>query len=117
MVVCPSEAEAPARPAAPHFSCVGGNRDGKRSCSVRVETSLLIRALRGLWMFKSSWSRVLVAGTGLMTGAAILLSGCSSTGAPQASGGKKGQKGGMALSVSVAIAKAETRDLPVYLSV
>jgi membrane fusion protein, multidrug efflux system len=67
-------------------------------------------------MFKSSWCRMLVAGTGLMTGATILLSGCGSTGAPQASGGKKGQKGGMAQSVSVAVAKAETRDLPVYLS-
>src|SRR5262245_28336629 len=67
-------------------------------------------------MFKSSWCRMLAAGTGLMAGATILLSGCGSTGAPQASGGKKGQKGGMAQSVSVAVAKAETRDLPVYLS-
>src|SRR5262249_12680635 len=68
-------------------------------------------------MFKSSRCRMLVAGTVLMAAAAILWSGCSSTGAPQASGGgKKGQKGGMALSVSVAVAKAETRDLPVYLS-
>src|SRR5215510_15036837 len=68
-------------------------------------------------MFKSSRCRMLVAGTGLMAAAAIFWSGCSSTGAPQASGGgKKGQKGGMALSVSVAVAKVETRDLPVYLS-
>src|SRR5215471_5698944 len=67
-------------------------------------------------MFKSSRCRMLAAGTGLMAGATILLSGCGSTGAPQASGGKKGQKGGMAQSVSVAVAKAETRDLPVYLS-
>jgi multidrug efflux system membrane fusion protein len=60
---------------------------------------------------------MLVAGTGLMAAAALSLSGCSSTGAPQASGGgKKGQKGGMAQSVSVAVAKAETRDLPVYLN-
>src|SRR5215831_12669760 len=67
-------------------------------------------------MFKSSWCRMLVAGTVLMAGATILLSGCSSTGAPQASGGKKGQRGGMGQSVSVAVARAETRDLPVYLS-
>ena len=58
---------------------------------------------------------MLVAGTVLMAGATIL-SGCGSTGAPQASGGKKGQRGGMAQSVSVAVARAETRDLPVYLS-
>lgn len=51
-----------------------------------------------------------------MAGATILLSGCGSTGAPQASGGKKGQRVGMAQSVSVAVARAETRDLPVYLS-
>src|SRR5215510_5818001 len=67
-------------------------------------------------MFKSSWCRMLVAGTVLMAGATILLSGCGSTGAPQASGGKKGQRGGMGQSVSVAVARAETRDLPVYLS-
>jgi len=68
-------------------------------------------------MFQRSWCRMLVAGTGFLAGAAFLLSGCSNTpGASQASGGKKGQKGGMAQSVSVAVAKAETRDLPVYLS-
>lgn len=53
----------------------------------------------------------------MLAGTALLLTGCSSTpGTSQAAGGKKGQRGGMSPSISVAVAKAETRDLPVYLS-
>jgi len=68
-------------------------------------------------MLKRSWCRTVIAGAGLLTGTALLLIGCSSMpGTSQAAGGKKGQKGGMAQSISVAVAKAETRDLPIYLS-
>ena len=68
-------------------------------------------------MLKRSWCRTVIAGAGLLAGTALLLTGCSSTpGTLQAAGGKKGQKGAMAQSISVAVAKAETRDLPVYLS-
>ena len=68
-------------------------------------------------MFKRSWCPMLVAGAGLVAGAAFLLSGCSNTpGTSQAYGGKKGQKGGLGQTVPVAVARVETRDLPVYLS-
>jgi len=61
---------------------------------------------------------MLVAGAGLVAGAVFLLSGCSNTpGTSQAYGGKKGQqRGGFGQTVPVAVAKVETRDLPVYLS-
>jgi multidrug efflux system membrane fusion protein len=66
-------------------------------------------------MFNRSWY-LLICWIGLCAGAALILAGCgNSSQNPQASGGKKGAgRGGMA--ISVAVATAEKRDLPVYLS-
>jgi multidrug efflux system membrane fusion protein len=68
-------------------------------------------------MFKRTWCRMLVAGAGLVASAAFLLSGCSNTpGTSQAYSKKGQQKGGFSQIIPVAVAKVETRDLPVYLS-
>ena len=67
-------------------------------------------------MLNRAWYR-LAGWTGLC---ALVFSfvGCSNSQNPQAAGGKKGAggRGGMNMSIPVAVAKAETRDLPVYLS-
>jgi len=58
----------------------------------------------------------LVCCVGLLTAMLVTASGCGSDPAP-APGGKKGQqKGGISQSVPVGVARAETRDLPVFLS-
>ena len=64
-------------------------------------------------MFKRSF---LMVGTVLLAGVIVAIAGCGSMSQnPQAAGGKKGQgRGNMA--VSVAVAKAATMDLPIYLS-
>jgi membrane fusion protein, multidrug efflux system len=65
-------------------------------------------------MFKSSW--FVVVWTVLFASVILTIAGCGTVSQnPQAAGGKKGQgRGNMA--VSVAVAKAATMDLPVYLS-
>src|SRR5215470_17221581 len=66
-------------------------------------------------MFKRSSNRVVW--TGLLAGTMIILAGCGNMSQnAQAAGGKKGQRGGAGMAVSVAVAKASTMDLPVYLS-
>jgi membrane fusion protein, multidrug efflux system len=64
-------------------------------------------------MFKSSW---FVVSAVSLAGVIVAIAGCGTVSQnPQAAGGKKGQgRGNMA--VSVAVAKAATMDLPVYLS-
>ncbi|HKF22157.1 MAG TPA: MdtA/MuxA family multidrug efflux RND transporter periplasmic adaptor subunit [Candidatus Angelobacter sp.] len=67
-------------------------------------------------MLNRSWYR-LAGWTGLCA-LVFVFAGCSNTQNPQAAGGKKGSggRGGMSVTIPVAVAKAETRDLPVYLS-
>src|SRR5215467_952710 len=67
-------------------------------------------------MLNRSWYRL--AGWAGLCGVAFSIAGCSNSQNPQAAGGKKGPggRGGMGMTISVAVAKAETRDLPVYLS-
>src|SRR5215470_1945047 len=66
-------------------------------------------------MFKRSSNRVVW--TGLLAGTMIILAGCGNMSQnAQAAGGKKGQRGGAGMAVSVAVAKASSMDLPVYLS-
>src|SRR5215831_7779819 len=68
-------------------------------------------------MFKRSWCRTAVAGATLLAAVALLLCGCSNTpGTSQAASKKGQQKGGFGQIVPVAVAKVETRDLPVFLS-
>jgi multidrug efflux system membrane fusion protein len=67
-------------------------------------------------MFKRSQYLLTVGCVGVLSGTAVLLLGCGNAPAPtQAPAGKKGQNRG-SQSVPVAVAKAETRDLPVFLS-
>jgi len=62
------------------------------------------------------WSYMpMVCCVGLLTAALVTAAGCGSDPAP-ASGGKKSQQKGGSQSVPVGVAKAETRDLPVFLS-
>jgi multidrug efflux system membrane fusion protein len=67
-------------------------------------------------MLNRSWYR-LAGWTGLCA-LAFSFVGCSNSQNPQAAGGKKGAggRGEMNIKIPVAVAKAETRDLPVYLS-
>src|SRR5260370_22818644 len=66
-------------------------------------------------MFNRSWY-LLICWTGLCAGGALTLAGCSNSSQnPHASGGKKGAGRG-AMTIPVAVATAEKRDLPVYLS-
>jgi multidrug efflux system membrane fusion protein len=66
-------------------------------------------------MFKRSSNRVVW--TGLLSAAIVILAGCGNMSQnAQAAGGKKGQRGGAGMVVSVAVVKASTMDLPVYLS-
>jgi membrane fusion protein, multidrug efflux system len=67
-------------------------------------------------MLNRSWYR-LGSWAGLCA-LAFGVAGCSNSQNPQAAGGKKGPggRGGMGMTIPVAVAKAETRDLPVYLS-
>src|SRR5437899_474634 len=65
-------------------------------------------------MFNRSWYR-LVGWAGVCLLGAFAIAGCSNSQNPQAAGKKRpGGRGGM--TIPVAVAKAETRDLPVYLS-
>ncbi len=70
-------------------------------------------------MFKRSWFWM-IGCTSLLAGVMFMIAGCGNVSEnAQASGGKKGQRGqrGFAgMAVSVAVAKASTMDLPVYLS-
>jgi multidrug efflux system membrane fusion protein len=69
-------------------------------------------------MSKRSWCLLTICCAGLLSGTILLTSGCGNTPVASQASGKKGQgqqKGGPQ-SVPVAVAKAETRDLPVFLS-
>jgi membrane fusion protein, multidrug efflux system len=65
-------------------------------------------------MFNRSWYR-LVGWAGVCVLGAFAFAGCSNSQNPQAAG-KKGPGGRGGMTIAVAVAKAETRDLPVYLS-
>src|SRR5262249_40977020 len=66
-------------------------------------------------MLKSSHSPWLICWLGVMAGVA-LLAGCTSSPNPQAAGGGRKSQDRGSMRVSVWVAKAETRDLPVILS-
>jgi multidrug efflux system membrane fusion protein len=67
-------------------------------------------------MSKRSWI-LLVGWIGLFAGAVCLLGGCGQVSQNPQAAAKKGQKGGGAgMAVSVAVARATTMDLPVFLS-
>lgn len=67
-------------------------------------------------MLKRSWFR-LIGWISLFAGAIAMIAGCGNVSQnAQAAGGKKGGRGGAGMAVSVAVAKASTMDLPVYLS-
>jgi membrane fusion protein, multidrug efflux system len=66
-------------------------------------------------MFKRSRCS-LIRWISLLSGTALLLAGCGLVSQNPQAAGKKGQKGAAAMVVSVAVAKASTMDLPVYLS-
>jgi membrane fusion protein, multidrug efflux system len=67
-------------------------------------------------MLNRSWYRL--AGCAALCALAFSLAGCGNSQNPQAAGGKKGPggRGGTGMTIPVAVAKAEIRDLPVYLS-
>ncbi len=68
-------------------------------------------------MFKRSRYLLMVGCAGLLSGMVVLLLGCGNAPAPlQGPVGKKGQQNRGSQPVPVAVAKAETRDLPVFLS-
>jgi multidrug efflux system membrane fusion protein len=60
------------------------------------------------WYLRIGWISLLAA--------AWMLAGCGQASQNPQAAGKKGQRGGAGMSVSVAVAKASTMDLPVYLS-
>jgi multidrug efflux system membrane fusion protein len=67
-------------------------------------------------MFKRSWY-LRIGWVSLLAGVAgMLLAGCGQASQNPQAASKKGQKGGAGMAVSVAVAKASTMDLPVYLS-
>jgi membrane fusion protein, multidrug efflux system len=67
-------------------------------------------------MLNRSWYRL--AGCAALCALTFSFAGCGNSQNPQAAGGKKGQggPGGMGMKIPVAVAKAENRDMPVYLS-
>jgi membrane fusion protein, multidrug efflux system len=79
---------------------------------------------RGPWMPKSLRDMSLASAcrAAVFLWLALLLAGCGNAPNPEAASkggpgaGKKGGRGGMSMTIPVAVAKAEMRDLPVYLS-